>query len=286
MKVSFIGLGAMGSPMAAHLAKAGHEVTVYNRTASKADNWSTANGGLLAATPTEACAASDFVMICVGNDDDVRSVTTGPDGCLAAMHPRSVLIDHTTTSAMLARDLYQAAHQRGIGFLDAPVSGGQAGAEAGKLSAMVGGDEATFAAAEPVMRAYAATIVHIGPAGCGQLAKMVNQIAIAGVVQGLAEALNFAQRAGLDTGKLLQAIGKGAAGSWQMDNRATTMLQGQFHFGFAVDWMIKDLQHCVEEATRNGAALPVASEVLEFYHEISRKGGGRMDTSSLIERLS
>ena len=276
----------MGFPMAAHLAKAGCEVAVYNRTRAKSDAWVAANGGRAGNTPRDAAENADLVMICVGNDDDVRSVVLGDTGCLAGMKPGSTLIDHTTTSVMLARELADAAGRTGVLFLDAPVSGGQAGAEAGRLSIMVGGEERTFAVAEPVMRAYGANIVHIGGTGAGQATKMANQIAIAGVAQGLAESLTFARKAGLDGRKVLDAIGKGAAGSWQMENRGTTMLEGKFDFGFAVDWMIKDLQHCLDEAARNGAQLPATAQILSYYRELSRGGCGRLDTSSLIKRLS
>jgi 3-hydroxyisobutyrate dehydrogenase-like beta-hydroxyacid dehydrogenase len=284
-KVAFIGMGVMGFPMATHLAKAGHAVSVFNRTRSKAEDWVRAYGGDAPATPRETAQDADFTMVCVGNDDDVRSVVLGQDGCLAGMKRGGTLIDHTTASATLARELGEAAEQKGLQFVDAPVSGGQSGAVAGKLSIMAGGTLPAFAAAEPVMRAYGANIVHMGPTGSGQLAKMANQIAIAGAIQGLSESLKFAQNAGLDGDKLLEAISKGAAGSWQMDNRARTMLQAKFDFGFAVDWMIKDLQHCLDEAARNGSKLPITADILAFYRELSRDGGGRMDTSSLIERL-
>lgn len=283
--VAFLGLGVMGYPMAGHLARGGHSTTVYNRTAAKAKKWAGEYGGVTAATPALASKNADFVFACVGNDDDLRSVTTGPDGAFHGMKPGAVFVDHTTSSAHIARELCAEAERRGLGFIDAPVSGGQAGAEKGALTIMAGGDAAIFAKAEPVMRVYAKAIQHIGTAGTGQLAKMVNQICIVGVLQGLAEGLNFAKAAGLDTAKVLAAIGKGGAASWQMDNRSTTMIEGKFDFGFAVDWARKDLGICLEEAKNNGASLPVTALIDQFYGDIQRMGGGRYDTSSLILRL-
>ena len=285
-KVAFLGLGVMGSPMARHLAvKGGHEVTVYNRTFAKAEAWVAAHGGRAAATPAEAAKGQDFVFACVGNDDDLRQVTIGADGAFAAMRPGAIFVDHTTASADVARELDAAATARGIAFLDAPVSGGQAGAENGVLTVMVGGDAGAFARAEPVIAAFARAVTLMGPAGSGQLAKMVNQICIAGLVQGLAEGIHFAHRAGLDVEKLIGTISKGAAQSWQMENRWKTMDQGAFEFGFAVDWMRKDLGIVLEEARRNGAVLPITALVDQFYSEVQKMGGGRWDTSSLVARL-
>jgi 3-hydroxyisobutyrate dehydrogenase-like beta-hydroxyacid dehydrogenase len=285
-KVAFIGLGVMGFPMAGHLvAKGGHQAAVYNRTAAKADQWVAKHGGRAAPTPREAAAGAEFVFMCVGNDDDLRSVTFGPDGALAGMARGAVLVDHTTASADIAREIAMAAAAQGIGFLDAPVSGGQAGAENGTLTVMVGGEEATFARAKPVMESYSRMIGLMGPAGSGQLTKMVNQLAIAGVVQGLAEAIHFGKRSGLDIEKVIGVISKGAAQSWQMENRWKTMEAGKFDFGFAVDWMRKDLAICLEEARRNGAKLPLAALVDQFYAEVQSMGGRRWDTSSLIARL-
>ncbi|MCW5695273.1 MAG: NAD(P)-dependent oxidoreductase [Bauldia sp.] len=284
-EVAFIGLGVMGYPMAGHLARAGHAVRVFNRSPAKAERWATEHQGTIATTPAEAATGAAFVFTCVGNDDDVAAVTTGPDGALAAMAPGSVLVDHTTASADLARRLHALADARGVGFLDAPVSGGEAGAQTGRLSVMVGGDERDFARTEPVLAAYARSIALIGPPGSGQLTKMVNQLCIAGVVQGLAEGLAFAKRSGLDAERVVEAISKGAAQSWQMENRWQTMVEGRFDFGFAVDWMRKDLAMCFAEARRNGADLPLAEMVDRFYAEIQEKGGGRWDTSSLISRL-
>ena len=286
MKLAFIGLGVMGFPMAGHLAKAGHQVTVYNRTAAKAQAWTAQHGGALRATPAEAAQGAELVFTCVGNDDDVRAVTLGAGGALAGMGKGAVLVDHTTASAELARELDRAAKARGLGFLDAPVSGGQAGAETGKLTVMVGGEAASFQRAEPVMAHYGRAVTHMGPAGNGQLTKMVNQILIAGLVQGLAEGLNFATRAGLDAKKAAGVIAKGAAQSWQLENRFETMLQGKFDFGFAVDWMRKDLGICLAEARRNKSALPVTALVDQFYERVQECGGGRWDTSSLIHLLS
>ncbi|HLI19616.1 MAG TPA: NAD(P)-dependent oxidoreductase [Stellaceae bacterium] len=286
MKLAFLGLGVMGFPMAGHLAKAGHDVTVYNRTAGKAEAWVKQYGGASRATPAEAAAGAEIVFTCVGNDDDVRQVVLGEKGALAGMSRGAILVDHTTASAELARALDGAAKAKGIGFLDAPVSGGQAGAETGKLTVMVGGDAATFARAEKVMAHYGRAVTHMGPAGNGQLTKMVNQILIAGLVQGLAEGLNFAVRAGLDARKAAEVISKGAAQSWQLENRYQTMLDGKFDFGFAVDWMRKDLSICLAEARRNKSALPVTALVDQFYERVQERGGGRWDTSSLFHLLS
>jgi 3-hydroxyisobutyrate dehydrogenase-like beta-hydroxyacid dehydrogenase len=285
MRLAFIGLGVMGFPMAGHLAKVGHEVTVYNRSPAKAEAWVGQHGGNAAATPASASAECDAVFACVGNDDDVREVTIGVDGAFSAMKPDAIFVDHTTASATLARELGETAQNLGLYFIDAPVSGGQSGAEAGTLSIMSGGDEQAFATIEPVMRAYGKTIARMGENGAGQLAKMVNQICIAGIIQGLAEGLEFSKRAGLDGEALLGVIGAGAAGSWQMHNRGATMLQDRFDFGFAVDWMIKDLGICLDEAANNGAALPVTSKILDYFREASKNGDGRMDTSCLIRRL-
>ena len=285
-KIAFIGLGVMGGPMARHLAvKGGHEVTVYNRSADKAAAWVAAHGGRAAATPAEAAKGQDIVFACVGNDDDLRQVTIGADGAFAAMAPGTIFVDHTTASADVARELDAAARARGFAFLDAPVSGGQAGAENGVLTVMVGGEEAVFARAEPVIAAFARACNLMGPAGSGQLAKMVNQICIAGLVQGLAEGIHFAHRAGLDVEKLIATISKGAAQSWQMENRWKTMDEGKFDFGFAVDWMRKDLGIVLGEARRNGAHLPVTALVDQFYSDVQSMGGARWDTSSLIARL-
>lgn len=282
-KVAFLGLGVMGFPMAGHLAKAGHAVTVYNRSAAKAAAWVEKHGGRAAATPAEAAAGADAVFCCVGDDNDVRQVA---GGALAVMAPGALLVDHTTASAEVARELAAAASAKGVRFLDAPVSGGQAGAENGVLSIMVGGEADAFADAEPLMRAYGRTVVLMGPAGSGQLAKMVNQIAIAGLVQGLAEAMAFAQKSGVDAKKVLEVVSKGAAQSWQMENRGPTMLEDRFDFGFAVDWMRKDLAICLAEARRNGAKLPVTALVDQFYADVQAMGGGRWDTSSLMRRLT
>jgi 3-hydroxyisobutyrate dehydrogenase len=284
-KTAFVGLGVMGFPMAGHLAKAGHSVTVYNRNAAKAAQWVEKHGGKSAATPAAAAAGMDLVMVCVGNDDDVRAVTLGPDGALAAMKAGAILVDHTTASATVARGLYAAAKARRVGFLDAPVSGGQAGAENGKLTIMVGGDADAFAVAEPVLASYARAVTLMGGAGSGQLTKMVNQICIAGLVQGLSEGINFGMRAGLDIEQVLDVIGKGAAQSWQMDNRGKTMAADKFDFGFAVDWMRKDLAICIAQARADGAALPVTALIDQFYARIQARGGGRWDTSSLIRLL-
>ncbi len=284
-KIAFLGLGVMGFPMAGHLSAAGHDVRVYNRTASKADRWVAQYGGARADTPREAAAGREFVMACVGNDDDVRAVTLGERGAFAGMENGAVFVDHTTASAELARELAAAARERGLGFVDAPVSGGQAGAENGVLTVMCGGDAAQYEKAEPIVAAYARQCRLLGESGAGQLAKMVNQICIAGLVQGLAEGLNFARSAGLDGHAVAEVISKGAAGSWQMENRYATMLAGEFDFGFAVNWMRKDLGICLQEAARNGARLPVTALVDQFYGEVQDMGGGRWDTSSLIARL-
>ena len=285
-KVAFIGLGVMGGPMAGHLAAAGHEVTVYNRTREKAETWVQAHGGVTAETPAKAASGAEFVFACVGNDDDVREVTLGTDGVFAAMGEGAIFIDHTTASATLARDLAARAAESGVGFLDAPVSGGQAGAENGQLTIMVGGAEDLFTRARPVIDSYAKAATLMGPAGAGQLTKMVNQICIAGLVQGLSEGLNFGLKAGLDMDRVIDVISQGAAQSWQMQNRGKTMIRGEFDFGFAVDWMRKDLGICREEATHNGAALPVTEIVDGFYQEVQSRGGRRWDTSSLIDLLA
>ena len=284
-KVAFIGLGVMGYPMAGHLQAAGHDVTVYNRTSAKAEAWAEQHGGNSAPTPAGAAAGAEFVFACVGADKDLREVTMGADGAFAAMDKGSIFIDNTTASADIARELAAAASGLGLGFIDAPVSGGQAGAEGGILTVMCGGEAEMFARAEPVIRAYGRTVTHIGAAGAGQQAKMVNQICIAGLVQGLSEALDFGMRAGLDMDAVLDTISGGAAQSWQMVNRGRTMVAGEFDFGFALDWMIKDLGICLEEAGENGAALPVTRQVLDYYKELSAQGYGRNDTSALIRRL-
>jgi 3-hydroxyisobutyrate dehydrogenase len=284
-KVAFIGLGVMGYPIAGHLAKAGHTVTVYNRTRTKAKKWVSERGGQLAATPAEAAAGAAFVFACVGNDDDLRQVTLDPDGAFQGMKEGAIFVDHTTTSARVARELATVAREKGFAFLDAPVSGGQSGAERGILTVMVGGEEIPFEKARPVISAYARSVQRLGPSGSGQLTKMVNQICLAGLIQGLAEGLHFAKVAGLDPKAVVEVIAKGAAQSWQMDNRATTMIEGRFDFGFAVDWMRKDLSIALEEARRNGAHLPVTALVDQFYAELQSMGGHRWDTSSLIARL-
>ncbi|RYE64127.1 MAG: NAD(P)-dependent oxidoreductase [Rhizobiaceae bacterium] len=285
-KVAFIGLGVMGFPMAGHLKeKGGHDVTVYNRTASKAAEWAKKFGGATGATPAEAAKDADFVFICVGNDDDLRQVTTGENGVLSGMKSGAILIDNTTASAEVARELETAAIEKGIGFIDAPVSGGQAGAEGGVLTVMCGGDQKTFDTAKPVIEAYARMVGLMGPVGSGQLTKMMNQICIAGVVQGLAEAVHFGKQAGLDIETVVGVISKGAAGSWQMENRHKTMDQGKYDFGFAVDWMRKDLDIVLTEARRNGANLPMTALVDQFYAEVQAMGGKRWDTSSLLARL-
>lgn len=287
--VAFLGLGVMGYPMAAHLALAGHRVTVYNRTASKSEAFCAelAPTGRVnsAETPAAAAQGADLVFCCVGNDDDLRSVVLGEQGALAGMKPGAIFVDHTTASANVARELYAAARARGLSFVDAPVSGGQAGAQNGALTVMCGGDAAAFAAMKPVAMAFARAVTLMGDSGAGQLAKMVNQICIAGLVQGLSEAIAFGQRAGLDMNQALGVIGKGAAQSWQLDNRGPTMVEGKFDFGFAVDWMRKDLGLVLDEAKRNGARLPVTALVDQFYADVQQMGGGRWDTSSLIKRL-
>ncbi|CCM75905.1 NAD(P)-dependent oxidoreductase [Rhizobium mesoamericanum] len=285
-KVAFIGLGVMGFPMAGHLkVKGGHDVTVYNRTASKAVAWAEKFGGKSAPTPADAAKSADFVFTCVGNDDDLRSVTTGKNGVFETMKPGAILVDNTTASAEVARELDAAAKGKGCGFIDAPVSGGQAGAENGVLTVMCGGDETTFDKTKPVIDAYARMVGLMGPAGAGQLTKMINQICIAGVVQGLAEGIHFGKRAGLDIEKVVEVISKGAAGSWQMENRHKTMNEGRYDFGFAIDWMRKDLGIVLSEARRNGAKLPVTALVDQFYGDVQTMGGNRWDTSSLLARL-
>jgi 3-hydroxyisobutyrate dehydrogenase len=284
-KVSFLGLGVMGYPMAGHLAAKGHEVTVYNRSAAKSEAWVRQHGGRSAPTPRAAAEGAEFVMCCVGNDDDLRSVVLGEAGALAGMAKGTVFVDHTTASANVARELHMVAKQKGIGFIDAPVSGGQAGAENGVLTIMCGGEKADYDRIAPVIQAYARMQQLLGGPGAGQLTKMVNQICIAGLVQGLAEGLNFAVKAGLDAEAVVGVISKGAAQSWQMENRYKTMLADKFDFGFAVDWMRKDLGICLDEAKRNGARLPVTALVDQFYGEVQDMGGGRWDTSSLLRRL-
>jgi 3-hydroxyisobutyrate dehydrogenase len=285
-KVAWIGLGVMGYPMAGHLkTRGGREFVVFNRTRAKAEAWVAQFGGRLAASPEEAAEGADFVFACVGNDDDLREVTLGRNGAFSALAPGAVFVDHTTASAKIARELHEAAKARGAGSLDAPVSGGQSGAETGTLTVMVGGDEGDFRKAQPAIGAYARAVNLIGPSGSGQLTKMVNQICIAGLIEGLAEALHFARRAGLDVAKVIDTISKGAAQSWQMENRWQTMIEGKFDFGFAVDWVRKDFAICFEEARLNGASLPVTALVDQFYAEIQEMGGRRFDTSSLIARL-
>jgi 3-hydroxyisobutyrate dehydrogenase len=284
-KCAFIGLGIMGYPMAGHLAARGHDVCVYNRTAAKAEAWARQYGGRTAPTPRQAADGAEFVFMCVGNDDDIRSVTYGADGALAGLGTDRVLVDHTTASADVAREIEAAAQDQGKRFLDAPVSGGQAGAEKGTLTIMCGGAPAAFERAKPIMEAYGRAVTLMGPAGAGQLTKMVNQICIAGLVQGLAEAINFGMRAGLDMAKVIEVISKGAAQSWQMDNRASTMIEGKFDFGFPVMWMRKDLKICMDEANRNGALLPITALIDQFYHQVMKAGGSRWDTSSLIHNL-
>ncbi len=288
-KIAFLGLGVMGYPMAGHLKAAGHDVTVYNRSIAKAETWVAEHGGgdsgMMAPTPKDAAKDAEFVFACVGADDDVRAMTIGTDGAFQAMDQGAIFIDNTTASAEVARELYAKAKDMGLGFIDAPVSGGQAGAENGILTVMCGGDSDMFERAEPVIRAYGKTVTHIGGAGAGQQAKMVNQICIAGLVQGLSEALNFGQRAGLDMDAVLDTISGGAAQSWQMVNRGRTMVKDEFDFGFALDWMIKDLKICLAEAEANGADLTVTKDVLGYYQELSDQGFGRNDTSALIRRL-
>ncbi|WP_274533090.1 MULTISPECIES: NAD(P)-dependent oxidoreductase [unclassified Mesorhizobium] len=284
--VAFLGLGVMGYPMAAHLKhKGGHDVTVYNRTTAKAEKWAAEHGGAFARTPAEAAAGKEFVFSCVGNDDDLRQVTVGDGGAFQSIQAGAVFIDNTTASAEVARELAEAATSRGFSFLDAPVSGGQAGAENAALTVMVGGEQAAFDRAQPVIDAYAKMVGLMGPTGAGQLTKMINQIAIAGIVQGLAEGIHFGKKAGLDIGKVVEVISKGAAGSWQMENRHKTMNAGKYDFGFAVDWMRKDLGICLAEADRNGAALPLTALVDQFYKDVQQMGGQRWDTSSLLARL-
>lgn len=285
-KVAFLGLGVMGYPMAGYLVKAGHEVTVYNRTAAKAEAWVKEHGGASAPTPGEAARGAEFVMACVGNDDDLRSVCLGETGALAGMAEGAVFVDHTTVSAAVTRELHAAAGERGVAFVDAPVSGGQAGAENGQLAVMCGGDQAAYDRAEPMIAAYAKACRRLGESGAGQLTKMVNQICIAGLVQGLSEGLHFAQKAGLDGAAVVDVISGGAAGSWQMANRYETMLADQFEHGFAVDWMRKDLAICLQTADEVGASLPVTALVDQFYKDVQKFGGGRWDTSSLIKRLN
>lgn len=284
-KVAFLGLGVMGYPMAGHLAQKGHEVTVFNRTEAKSDDWLKQYDGRKEKTPADAAFGQDFVMSCVGNDDDLEMITTGPNGAFGTMAEGAIFVDHTTASANIARKLAQDAKKRGISFIDAPVSGGQAGAENAALTVMCGGEAEIYARAEPVIMSYAKASRLMGGQGAGQLTKMVNQICIAGLLQGLSEGLAFAQKAGLDAKSVVEVISKGAAGSWQMDNRGNTMIDDQFDFGFAVDWMRKDLGICFDEAARNGAMLPVAERVDEYYRELQEMGGGRWDTSALIRRL-
>ena len=284
-KLAFLGLGVMGYPMAGHLASRGHEVTVYNRTAAKAEKWAAQHGGTWAATPAEAAAGADMVMACVGNDDDLRAVCLGENGAFAGMKAGALFVDHTTVSAAVTRELNAAAKVVGVSFVDAPVSGGQAGAENGQLVIMCGGDQAAYDMAEPVMISYAKLCKRLGESGAGQLTKMVNQICIAGLVQGLSEGLHFAEKAGLDGREVIEVIGGGAAGSWQMVNRYKTMLDDHFEHGFAVDWMRKDLGICLATANETGASLPVTALVDQFYKDVQKMGGGRWDTSSLFKRL-
>ena len=284
-KLAFLGLGVMGYPMAGHLKAAGHDVTVYNRTATKAEAWAARHGGAWAASPRAAADGCDFVMACVGNDDDLRAVVTGPDGALAGMKPGAIFVDHTTVSATVTRELAALAHAQGAGWVDAPVSGGQAGAENGKLAIMCGGDDAHFAAAEAVVAAYSKATVHFGAVGVGQLTKMVNQICIAGLVQAMSEGLYFAMKAGLDPKKVADLVAQGAGGSWQLSNRAGTMVNNHFNHGFAVDWMRKDLGIALGQAKDIGVSLPVTAIVDQFYAEVQQLGGGRWDTSSLIQRF-
>jgi 3-hydroxyisobutyrate dehydrogenase len=284
-KVAFLGLGVMGYPMARHLAAKGHDVTVYNRTTAKAEKWVSEHGGRVARTPREAAEGQEIVFACVGNDHDLREVTIGPDGAFKGIAKGAIFVDHTTASAEVARELHAAATAAGFGFVDAPVSGGQAGAENGLLTVMCGGDPETYARAEPVIMSFARACRLMGPPGSGQLTKMINQICIAGLVQGLAEGIHFGKKAGLDIEAVIDVISKGAAGSWQMENRGKTMNQGKFDFGFAVDWMRKDLAICLAEAQKNGARLPVTALVDQFYGDVQTMGGGRWDTSSLLARL-
>ena len=284
-KLAFLGLGVMGYPMAGHLQAKGHDVTVYNRTTAKAEAWAKQHGGSFAATPAEAAKGADMVLACVGNDDDLRAVCLGEDGAFAGMAPGSIFVDHTTVSAAVTRELFAIAKEKGIAFVDAPVSGGQAGAENGALSIMCGGEQAAYDAAEAVVTGYAKLCRRIGDSGAGQMTKMCNQIAIAGLVQGLSEALHFAQKAGLDGAAVVEVISQGAAGSWQMSNRYKTMLDDHWTHGFAVDWMRKDLGICLDAANENGASLPVTALVDQFYKDVQKIGGGRWDTSSLLKRL-
>jgi 3-hydroxyisobutyrate dehydrogenase-like beta-hydroxyacid dehydrogenase len=285
VKVAFLGLGVMGYPMARHLAAKGHDVTVYNRTIAKAEKWVSEHGGTLAETPVEAANGQEVIFACVGNDNDLREVTLGPDGAFQSVARGAIFVDHTTASAEVARELGAAATERGFGFLDAPVSGGQAGAENGQLTVMVGGEAATFERAQPVIMSFAKAARLLGPSGAGQLAKMMNQICIAGVVQGLAEAIHFGKNAGMDVEAVIDVISKGAAQSWQMENRYKTMVAGKFDFGFAVDWMRKDLSIVLDEARRNGSTVPLTALVDQFYAEVQSMGGKRWDTSSLLARL-
>ncbi len=284
-RVAFIGLGVMGYHMAGHLKSGGHDVTVYNRTTERAQAWVKDHGGATATTPREAADGSEIVFCCVGNDNDLRSVALGDDGIFAGMSDGAIMVDNTTASANVARELYSLARERGLGFIDAPVSGGEAGAQNGVLTVMCGGDPDVFERAQPVIDCYARAVTLLGPAGSGQLTKMVNQICIAGLVQGLSEGMNFGARAGLDMAKVIDVISKGAAQSWQMENRANTMCKGEFEFGFAVDWMRKDLGICLEEANNNGARLPVTALVDQFYAQVQARGGNRWDTSSLMHLL-
>lgn len=284
-KLAFLGLGVMGAPMAAHLKTAGHDVTVYNRTAAKAEAWVAANGGAMATTPRAAAEGCDFVMACVGNDDDLRSVVQGPNGALAGMKRGAIFVDHTTVSAIVTRELAAQAEGHGIGWVDAPVSGGQAGAENGQLAIMCGGAQAHFTAAEPVIDAYSKASVHFGDVGAGQLTKMVNQVCIVGAVQSISEGLYMAQKAGLDAKKVADLVAQGAGGSWQLANRASTMIDNEFNHGFAVDWMRKDLDIALTQADAMGLSLPVTALVDQFYAEVQQMGGGRWDTSSLIQRF-
>ena len=286
-KVAFLGLGVMGYPMAGHLkTKGGHDVTVYNRTAAKAEKWAAEFDGTAKATPKEAAEGADFVLACVGNDDDLRSVVLGDQGAFAGMSSGAIFVDHTTASADVARELYAVGQEIGVSFIDAPVSGGQAGAENGVLTVMCGGDDGAYAKAEPIIAAFARSCKLMGEAGAGQLTKMVNQICIAGLLQGLSEGMNFGTKAGLDMEKVIDVISKGAAGSWQMENRGGTMCEGKFDFGFAVDWMRKDLGICLSEAKNNGARLPVTSLIDQFYAQVQARGGNRWDTSSLVHLLA